>query len=105
MNKQELIDAVAAGAGVSKTDASKSALKRSREVALGFFDSLGLRYEIDDSARRGLSYYLNGRGFEIRCTELGAQQQVVGGGAYQEGAGFGIGAERLLLAMTTQGLA
>ncbi len=71
---------------------------------MGFFDSLGLRYELDDSARRGLSYYLNGRGFEIRCTELGAQQQVVGGGTYQQGAGFGIGAERLLLAMTAQGL-
>ncbi|WP_175873837.1 ATP phosphoribosyltransferase regulatory subunit [Burkholderia sp. BCC0397] len=82
----------------------ESAVKRSQEVAIGFFDSLGLRYEVDDSARRGLSYYLNGRGFEMRCTELGAQQQVVGGGAYQEGAGFGIGAERLLLAMTAQGL-
>lgn len=82
----------------------ESAVKRSLEAAIGFLDSLGLRYEIDDSARRGLSYYLNGRGFEIRCTELGAQQQVVGGGAYQEGAGFGIGAERLLLAMTAQGL-
>lgn len=81
-----------------------SALKRSQEIALGFFDSLGLRYALDDSVRRGLSYYLNGRGFEIRCVELGAQQQVVGGGAYREGAGFAIGAERLLLAMAAQGL-
>ncbi|CAB3767185.1 ATP phosphoribosyltransferase regulatory subunit [Paraburkholderia humisilvae] len=80
------------------------AVKRSQAIVTGFFDSLGLRYEIDGSARRGLSYYLNGRGFEMRCTELGAQQQVVGGGAYREGAGFGIGAERLLLAMTAQGL-
>jgi histidyl-tRNA synthetase len=63
---------------------SESAVKRSQEVAIGFFDSLGLRYETDDSTRRGLSYYLNGRGFEMRCTELGAQQQVVGGGAYRE---------------------
>lgn len=82
----------------------KLAVERSQEIAIGFFDSLGLRYEIDGSARRGLSYYLNGRGFEIRCMELGGQQQVVGGGAYQEGAGFGIGAERLLLAMRAQGL-
>lgn len=80
------------------------ALKRSQELVLGFFDSLGLRYEVDSAARRGLSYYLNGQGFEIRCTELGAQQQVVGGGAYREGAGFGIGAERLLLAMRAQRL-
>jgi histidyl-tRNA synthetase len=80
------------------------AVKRSQEIVIAFFDSLGLSYEVDGAARRGLSYYLNGQGFEIRCTELGAQQQVVGGGAYQEGAGFGIGAERLLLAMTAQGL-
>jgi histidyl-tRNA synthetase len=80
------------------------AARRSLEIAVGFLDSLGVRYEIDDAARRGLSYYLNGQGFEMRCTELGAQQQVVGGGAYREGAGFGIGAERLLLAMAAQGL-
>lgn len=80
------------------------AIMRSKEIVTGFFDSLALRYEIDGSAHRGLSYYLNGRGFEMRCTELGAQQQVVGGGAYREGAGFGIGAERLLLAMIAQGL-
>ena len=77
---------------------------RSQEIVTGFLDSIGLSYEIDSSARRGLSYYLNGMGFEMRCTELGAQQQIVGGGAYREGAGFGIGAERLLLAMVAQGI-
>ena len=56
------------------------ALARSTAIAKGFLDSLGLRYELDTLARRGLSYYLNGQGFEIRCSELGAQQQVVGGG-------------------------
>jgi histidyl-tRNA synthetase len=80
------------------------ALVRSREIATGFLDSIGVRYELDVAARRGLSYYLNGEGFEIRCPELGAQQQVAGGGAYREGAGFGIGAERLLLAIGMQGL-
>ena len=80
------------------------ALVRSREIGAGFLDSLGLDYAFDIAAKRGLSYYLNGEGFEIRCPELGAQQQVAGGGAYREGAGFGIGAERLLLAMGTQGL-
>jgi len=80
------------------------ALSRSREIGAGFLDSLGLGYAFDIAAKRGLSYYLNGDGFEIRCPELGAQQQVAGGGAYREGAGFGIGAERLLLAMGMQGL-
>ncbi|WP_144150500.1 ATP phosphoribosyltransferase regulatory subunit [Paraburkholderia sp. BCC1885] len=83
---------------------SARALLRSRELAAGFLDSLGLRYTLDPAAKRGLSYYLNGQGFEIRCAELGAQQQVAGGGAYREGAGFGLGAERLLLAMTAQAL-
>ncbi|AYQ88082.1 hypothetical protein WJ59_26185 [Burkholderia gladioli] len=76
----------------------------SQEMAVGFLDSLGLRYELDRAARRGISYYLNGQGFEIRCRELGAQQQIAGGGAYREGAGFGIGIERLLLAMSAQQL-
>jgi histidyl-tRNA synthetase len=80
------------------------ALVRSRELAAGFLDSLGLRHALDPTAKRGLSYYLNGQGFEIRCNELGAQKQVAGGGAYREGAGFGLGAERLLLAMGMQGL-
>ncbi|WP_232833461.1 ATP phosphoribosyltransferase regulatory subunit [Paraburkholderia kururiensis] len=84
---------------------TQRALERSQVIASGFLDSLGLRYELDDAARRGLSYYLDGRGFEMRCRELGAQQQVAGGGAYREGAGFGIGAERVLLALSAQGLA
>lgn len=81
---------------------STRAITQSQSLATGFLNSLGLRYEIDGSARRGLSYYLNGLGFEIRCAGLGAQKQVLGGGAYREGAGFGIGAERLLLALKTQ---
>lgn len=80
------------------------AAMRSQEIAEGFLDSLGLRYAVDSAAKRGLSYYLDGQGFEMRCPELGAQQQVAGGGAYREGAGFGIGAERLMLAMSAQGL-
>ncbi|WP_083340755.1 ATP phosphoribosyltransferase regulatory subunit [Chromobacterium amazonense] len=76
----------------------------SRQLCQGFLDSLGLRYQLDSAARRGLSYYLNGEGFEMRVPELGAQKQVVGGGAYREGAGFGIGLERLALALEAQGI-
>lgn len=79
-----------------------AAQKTSLTLCLGFLDSLGLKYELDDAARRGLSYYLGGQGFEIRCPQLGAQKQVVGGGAYAEGAGFGIGLERLALALSTE---
>jgi len=55
-------------------------------------------YTIRYGAKRGLSYYLDNQGFEIECSILGAQKQVVGGGPYKEGIGFAIGVERLLLA-------
>ncbi|MCF5709537.1 hypothetical protein GIV19_19945 [Pseudomonas syringae] len=77
----------------------QEALLRSQQICLGFLDSIGLDYQFDVSVKRGLSYYLEGNGFEVRCPGLGAQQQVVGGGPYKEGAGFGIGLERLVLAL------
>ncbi|WP_065349967.1 ATP phosphoribosyltransferase regulatory subunit [Pseudomonas cerasi] len=77
----------------------QQALRRSQAICTGFLDSLGLDYELNTAVKRGLSYYLEGNGFEVRCSRLGAQQQVVGGGAYREGAGFGIGLERLVLAL------
>ncbi|UTH76804.1 ATP phosphoribosyltransferase regulatory subunit [Chromobacterium sp. IIBBL 290-4] len=80
-------------------------LARSIAICRGFLDSLGLRYELDCAARRGLSYYLDGEGFEMRAPELGAQKQLAGGGPYREGAGFGIGLERLALALEAQGIA
>ena len=52
--------------------------------------------QLDYSVKRGLDYYTD-NGFEIRCPQLGAQQQVCGGGAYKEGIGFAIGFDRLML--------
>lgn len=40
----------------------------------------------------------------MRVPEMGAQKQVMGGGAYREGAGFGIGLGRLALALEAQGI-
>ncbi|AVI85119.1 hypothetical protein BTW15_05985 [Pseudomonas syringae pv. tomato] len=77
----------------------QQSLLRSQAICTGFLDSLGLDYQLNIAVKRGLSYYLEGNGFEVRCPKLGAQQQVVGGGAYREGAGFGIGLERLVLAL------
>lgn len=53
-------------------------------------------YEVARSVKRGLSYYTQG-GFEISVPSLGAQKQVVGGGAYKQGIGFAIGFDRLML--------
>lgn len=51
---------------------------------------------VNYSVKRGLDYYVE-EGFEISCPQLGAQQQVCGGGAYRQGIGFAIGFDRLLL--------
>lgn len=53
-------------------------------------------YIVDSSVKRGLAYYTDG-GFEISVPALGAQKQVVGGGAYRQGVGFAIGFDRLML--------
>ncbi len=54
-------------------------------------------FKLNESAKRGLGYYLNGDGFEIEYEELGGQKQICGGGEYKEGIGFAIGLDRLLL--------
>lgn len=54
-------------------------------------------YIFDDTVSRGLSYYTR-QGFEARCPELGAQQQIAGGGSYPQGCGWAIGIDRLVIA-------
>ncbi len=61
-------------------------------------DRTGVRYELDGEVKRGLGYYVED-GFEARCPELGAQQQIAGGGRYAEGIGWAIGLDRLVLAL------
>ncbi|MFZ6731498.1 ATP phosphoribosyltransferase regulatory subunit [Undibacterium sp. Ji42W] len=56
-------------------------------------------YEVASSVKRGLDYYTEA-GFEISVPALGAQKQVVGGGSYQQGMGFGLGFDRLMLCNT-----
>lgn len=55
-------------------------------------------YEVNDSVKRGLSYYTED-GWEIECEQLGAQKQVCGGGAYKQGIGFALGFDRLMLTL------
>ena len=52
-----------------------------------------LEYQINTDVTRGLDYYLGGKGFEIRTSD---NFQIVGGGAYPGGVGFGIGFDRIL---------
>lgn len=62
-------------------------------------EMVGLRtgsFETNTNAKRGLDYYTED-GFEIAVPSLGAQKQVVGGGAYKQGIGFAVGFDRLML--------
>lgn len=61
-------------------------------------DTVGVDYELDLSAMRGLSYYTE-EGFEARIESLGAQKQIAGGGRYPEGVGWAVGLDRLMLAL------
>ncbi len=67
------------------------------QIAKALISKVTDEYEIDETAKRGLDYYIDGEGFEIRCEKLGAQKQICGGGEYPGGFGFAIGIDRLLL--------
>lgn len=54
-------------------------------------------YIVDTNVVRGLSYYDDKQGFEIRCERLGSSKQLCGGGKYEGGIGFAIGVDRLML--------
>lgn len=49
---------------------------------------------VDISIKRGLDYYKEGKGFEIRNNN---GLQLCGGGEYENGIGFAIGVDRLIL--------
>lgn len=57
---------------------------------------------VNESVKRGLAYYTQ-PGFEVEVPSLGAQKQVLGGGAYEQGVGFAIGLDRVLVAMNGRG--
>ncbi len=75
--------------------------------------SVGIPYEINPRMVRGLDYY-TGTTFEFVHKGLGAQSGIGGGGRYDglmetlggqnlSGIGFGLGIDRVLLAMETEG--
>ena len=77
-------------------------------------DTLGIAYTVDPRIVRGLDYYTK-TVFEFVTTEIGAQGTVCGGGRYDglieqlggqptPALGFGMGLERLLLVLKSQGI-
>ena len=85
------------------------------EAVKGHLDRLGIAYEVDPLLVRGLDYYTR-TAFEWVHGGLGAQSSIGGGGRYNglvealggpptPGIGFGMGIERLMLAMEDSGVA
>ena len=54
-------------------------------------------YVWKEPVERGLRYYTK-LGFEVELPMLGAAKQIAGGGAYEEGVGWALGPERILMA-------
>lgn len=76
--------------------------------------ALGINYVIDPHIVRGLDYYTK-TVFEVIAPDIGAQSTICGGGRYDglieevggpttPGIGFGMGVERVLMALAKQGL-
>lgn len=79
-----------------------------------YLQAAGISYEIAPHLVRGLDYYTN-TAFEIIVEGIGAQSAIGGGGRYNglveqvggpsiPGIGFGLGLERILLALSEQGI-
>jgi histidyl-tRNA synthetase len=76
-------------------------------------DALGVNYRVDPHIVRGLDYYTK-TVFEIIAPDIGAQSTICGGGRYDglieevggpstPGIGFGMGVERVLMALAKEG--
>lgn len=70
----------------------------SKEILLGILKDFDLNFEFNNSVSRGIGYYIK-NGFEVECKDLGSQKQIAGGGMYDEGVGWAIGVDRLLIAL------
>ena len=77
-------------------------------------DNLGIEYNVDPGIVRGLDYYTK-TVFEFTSENVGAQGTICGGGRYDglvetcggtptPGIGFGLGLERLLMELDSQGI-
>ncbi|MFH1834553.1 MAG: histidine--tRNA ligase, partial [Methanobacteriota archaeon] len=92
-------------------DKALAALSELRDLAI-LLDSAGIAYTIDFGIVRGLDYY-TGTVFEIRVSGLGAQNQICGGGRYDNlievfggpktpAVGFAFGFDRVCEALILQ---
>jgi len=84
------------------------------EQVCRYLDRLGVVYVVDPSMVRGLDYYVR-TAWEVHHAQIGAKSALGGGGRYDglsemlggpplPGVGFGIGVERLAIALEQEGL-
>lgn len=73
-----------------------------RSDAIGLFKALlpSDKWKLEDGVERGLKLYdASNKAFEI--VSSGARKQLLGGGPYDGGAGWALGLERLMIAMSS----
>mgnify|MGYP006267194689 CR=1 FL=1 len=110
--RSEIVEAMA-GAPLLINYLSSQSLNNFEKVQ-SLLKDLKIKFEINPKMVRGLDYY-TGTTFEFSHKELGAQSGIGGGGRYDglmselggsdlSGIGFGIGVDRVLLAMQEEGL-
>ena len=110
--RSEIVEAMA-GAPLLINYLSSQSLKNFENVQ-SLLKDLKIKFEMNPKMVRGLDYY-TGTTFEFSHKELGAQSGIGGGGRYDglmselggsdlSGIGFGIGVDRVLLAMQEEGL-
>jgi histidyl-tRNA synthetase len=83
--------------GVEVINPKKDYLEELITIASDLVKCFGIDgFEVSRNVTRGLDYYKEGKGFEIAYDKLGSSKQICGGGEYDGGIGFAIGADRLL---------
>lgn len=88
--------------GVEVINPSKDYIEELIEIASKIIALVTDNYTVNTDVTRGLDYYKDGKGFEIACPDLGSSKQICGGGAYEGGIGFAVGADRLLMLKNKQ---
>lgn len=84
------------------------------EAVAGYLSALGIPYSVDPSIVRGLDYYVR-TAWEIHHAKIGAKSALGGGGRYDglsemlggprvPGVGWGIGIERVAIALQEEGV-
>jgi histidyl-tRNA synthetase len=69
-----------------------------QNILKGCLEQFNIEYNFNPIVSRGLNYYIKS-GFEAEIESLGAQKQIAGGGRYEEGVGWAIGVDRILVAL------